>query len=130
MRNLIREAAAGDRNIDLWFGRHVTALPEGTEPAPLRRPPSERAFANRLRGSRRVKLATASRAAFTRMGRNIALFVNGRAHEIPATCTAFVQALADHGEAAVPGRVPPALLRALHAEYGLGTLVFRPRLPT
>jgi 50S ribosomal protein L16 3-hydroxylase len=122
VRALIRDTTARDRDIDLWFGRHVTALPEGMEPAPLRRPLSERNFTTRLSRSRRLRLATAARAAFTRIGGRIVLFVNGRAHQLPGTCTAFVQMLADHGEAAVPGRVPPALLRALHSEYTRGSL--------
>jgi len=124
IRKLVRSVTAKDGEIDLWFGRHATTLPEGMEPAPPSRPVSEQAFAARLRRTRRIRLATAGRAAFLRNRGTVVLFVNGRDHELPTACTGFVQALADGGEARVSGRPPAALLRALHTEYRMGSITF------
>jgi 50S ribosomal protein L16 3-hydroxylase len=122
MRELIRDATAENRDIDLWFGRYATRLPEGIRPVPPRRPLSAQDFAARLHRSALIRLAVAGRAAYLRRGRHVILFLNGRSHELPASCTRIVQGLADRGEVAVPRRIPAALLPVLHAEYRLGTL--------
>jgi 50S ribosomal protein L16 3-hydroxylase len=124
IRELLRAATAEDREIDLWFGRHATALPEGMHLVPPRKSLSRREFARRLKEAGAIRLATAGRAAFMRLGSKTVLFVNGRAHELPRSCAAFVQALADRGAARVPRRIPAALLGVLHEEHKRGAVSF------
>lgn len=124
IRRLIREVAADDRAVDLWFGRHVTTLPEGVRPVPPRQRLAAREFAKRLDAAGMIRLVTAARAAFMRDKRGITLFLNGDSHALPASCAHFVEALADGGEAALPRRMPAPLLHMLHEAYNRGMVTF------
>lgn len=124
IRRLLRGALADDVVIDRWFGCYVSELPEGIAPDAPRRAPAPAAFARRLARSRCVRLATACRSVFANSRAGLCWFVNGRAHDLPRSCTAFVRRITQHGTARVPARPPAALLRALHAEFSAGAVTF------
>jgi 50S ribosomal protein L16 3-hydroxylase len=124
IRRLLRAALADDAEIDLWFGREASAVPEGAAPTPPARPLSAAHFAGRIARAGGAQLVAASRAFYLRDKQGVVLFVNGRDYRLPRTCLAAVDALTATGGIAFSGkRVPAALQDVLYRLYREGVVV-------
>ena len=128
IKNIMRSLVENGEDIDSWFGRYITALPEAISPGDNPESVDLHGFREIIKRNPLMCLHHSSRAAFFQNGDELLLFVNGMEYRFRESCREIIHEITAYNTFDCSSLGPDVLdecTEVLQDLYNKGVLICR-----